>query len=293
MKKTALVLASILTIISCSKDETSIDQSLNLSKELSVDTQEVEENSNKSNNDIFVGSIATKDLSIHSKISISESKDGSLKAVLFSSNNEKVVLETSNQFKSDLNNVLFTNSTSSFKLDMSNENQPIVSEVSINNQVANMVLFNNKNNNIVVLLGSYVDENDSNFFGAFDVFSDSTPHPVYPSVGFNITATSFTTPGGSMFIDSTFENFDFSHCGQSSNFIPVMRELRNGEDAYFFAGNQTLPIDGINDITYDIIKTKGLSRGYRTSECTKTTHGTWSWKERTGFVSFNFITNPE
>lgn len=254
---------------------------------------------------LYLGSVISSDLEFHGKIMINAGNDSHFNAKIEFPNGDRLIFAGSLNTTKSLDQIYFEDKTgdSSFTLDISDYTNPIASNFKIQNVASNMVLVKDDfNNRASVLIGNYVDVNNTAFAGVFDVFSNGTPHPYHLGAS-TITRTAFVTPGGTLFVDETMENFDFSICIEDinqTNFEPLMYVNEPGTDAHFYADKQTSDVGGI-DLTWQMFKQFGLGyyiqfknvAGYEDG-CYETASGLWGWNGRYGVISFDFAesTNP-
>ncbi len=293
-----LVILSLITIglFSCSSEDVTNDA---LNESLVINAFEPKAKFDAKRKGIYVGSIISVDLQYHSKVLVNAGNNGLYSAK--STINDVEYFYTGTVLKENI--ILFKDldNSSTFKLDISSIDAPVVSDFTINEIDAHMVLQKRSSSNMAnVLVGNYTDINDVSFTGTFDVFTAGEPHPFNPLAS-KVTSITNVAPGGAIFTDNVMETFDFAICTEDvtqTDFEPLMFVNNTGTSAHFYADNQTSTIFGI-ELTWQLFHF--INDGYYIQfeniagfedGCYETASGLWGWNGRFGVINFDFSATP-
>ena len=299
MKKFTLLLLCIGLFQSCSNDEIEISESLNFTTATNLKSIEPKAEFIQESRGLYLGTVVTSDLELHGKIYVNAGNDSNYNALIEFPNGENISFAAANQTERSLGNINYysKDSNSRFTLNIQDYSHPIITDFTIRNLSANMVLVKDDlRSRAGVLVGTYVDANDPTFHGTFDVFTNGAEHPYHSSAS-TITGTSIATPGGNVFGDELMENFDFSVCIEDisqTDFEPLIFIRADNTDAHFYADKQTSTV-GSSELTWSVLKK--LDDGYYvqfmdvpgfTDGCYSTFSGLWGWNGRYGYLLFEF-----
>ena len=257
-------------------------------------------------NGMYHGIIASEDSKIHGQIWVNIANDGEYKAMVETINKERMYFSDVEK-EASFNSIYFEGKRGSFTIDVTNTDDVRVSNVLIDDKVANIRLLKERNGTKNrAILGTFVDDLDASFGGTWDLLSTSTqtvtlptglmfPFPTTVDVVVNIVSeTVVTKTGGGIFIDSSMELFTPG--------ATCVEEIPTGEQAPFFSGEQNLL--GLVDIneyalgnqtstyggavnSWSFIFSKAAGDIYYDIDCNEITSGTWSWNSRSGSILLN------
>ena len=259
---------------------------------------------------------------LHGKMFINAGMDTRYKAVLQLENDEELVFIGTPQLRTNPNLIHFEGSEGSFDINFEDYKKPEVSNVFMNSEDTEgyiALVKSAQETDPLVIMGSYVDDSDSNFFGNWDLIGDpstntttpftttipGSPLPVSGNaisqeiIGISISHTDSTTPiivNG----DDDLDTNTAVACAPVGVMIPttepiiadiiINSPIPLGDIAdVISAGGQTSMINGIEctwslNYTSEIDNPVGddIPESYINNDCISTTSGTWSWNGRTG-----------
>jgi len=264
---------------------------------------------------MYHGIMVTEDISVHGKIWINVGNDGQYNATVITDEGERLSFFAKTL---DLNptHFVFEGKRGSFRFDVSDFNHPVATNVIIDETVGFIQTIKDRSTQrAVATLGTYVDFADPTFTGTWDLITDGTP-------GINFVGTDTSTPivlplltqvcilgpGGAMFVDDTFEPYDYP-CVGGVGFPPVFYHTDASADPTdptsaneFWAQNQVLDVVGA-PLNYFLGQSSVLSifnnsantgfhneafDGTGTLGCNGFTdlQGIWFWNGRVGSANF-------
>ena len=304
MKKILLLSLGLALLIGCSPDSENISEieSVDLTKIINPDTAKAVSVFDNTSNGIYRGVFVSDDMSYHGVLTVNVGNDARYNAILEYGEDQRIgFVRTNNGVSGVTSNVEFRGAKTGFTLNVSDYAQPIVTDGYINGQGAQIKLLKETSTNQVrAVLGTFADDLDPMFTGAWDLLSTSTDVIIVPTdfglvpVTVNIISEVVLTKNALMVSDNVMENFTPGvACGAT---------LPAGSQAPFFSGPQLLgglfPIDEygaasqtstfLGEVaTWNLIFSLFQGSKYYDIDCNEILGGTWSWKGRSGHILLN------
>ena len=230
---------------------------------------------------IYHGIIGTYDLSAHGEIIINVGNDGNYIAALHFVSGEKLVFQALNRRVSSLE---FTNDRGSFILDVSDIDNPVASEVQLDDTEGYVIVYKEKSTKrLSIALGSYVDKDDADFKGNWDLISFGVKEFNFP--GALRVQQVILSNGMSLYYDTTPNTLEpFEGCFGLSVNGPYMASL--SQNLRILEGKEQISSFNNTSCEWSLAVTQDNGNfEYLDKRCEpSSTAGSWSWNGRQGFI---------
>lgn len=161
MKKVIFSLALVSMLFSCSQDNqelTQDDQNLISTSESFADVKSMRPvaANDLTSQGIYTGVITADETRIHGKLFVNVGNDGTYRALAETTNKESLEFTSNSSNAAELTSYVFTGERGSFTLDVSDFENPVISNVLIDNTAGNaLVVKNTSNRGIAAVLGTF------------------------------------------------------------------------------------------------------------------------------------------
>lgn len=251
-----------------------------------VTTQTPRPSLDNSTQGIYHGIIGTYDLSEHGEIIINVGNDGNYAAALHFVTGEKIVFEAQNRIVSNLK---FSSDRGSFTLDVSDIENPVASQVQLDDTEGYIVVYKEKSSRrLSIALGQYGDRDDTAFRGNWDLISFGIPEFNFP--GALRVQEVILSNGENLFFDTTPNTLEaFDGCFGLSVNGPYMAEL--SQNLRILEGKRQTSIVNGTPCRWSLAVTQNnLDFEFLNTRCeTTTTAGNWAWNGREGFIEIQAL----
>jgi hypothetical protein len=316
MKKALLLSLGLAFFVGCSPDSdiNSELESIYLKKIIDPDTARAAAEFDNTSNGIYKGVFVSDDISYHGVLTVNLANDSQYNAILEygDDQNQRMGFVRVNNGSTSVSNVIeFRGRNAGFTLNVSDYTQPVFTGGYIDGQtVQAKLLKETSTDRVLVMLGTFAEDGNPAFSGAWDLMSSSTrvikvptgfalPAPqTYDITVNNIDQVILTKSGGAMYNDSTMEDFV-----PGIGCVLALPTLPFGSQAPYYTGEQTVTviegvtrdIDEYSSLTqtstfvgevanWSLLYSKLVNRHYD-ADCNELPNGgTWSWKGRNGHI---------
>ena len=312
MKKALLLSLGIAFFVGCSPDSEIIskNESVDLTKIINPDTAKAALEFDTTSNGIYKGVFVSDDMAYHGVLTVNLGNDARYNAILEYGDDQRQrigFVRINNGASSVTRNIEFRGANTGFILNVSDYTQPVVTDGYIAGQGAQIkVLKETSMNQVRAILGSFTDDLDPAFTGAWDLLSTSTtvinvptgqPFPSTIPVTVNVISEIVLTKNAIMFNDNVMESFTpgvpcatinpVFPTGPQFPFYSGAQNIFGTDIDEYLAGTQNSTFLG-EVATWNLVYSKAGGNKYYDINCTETpAGGTWSWKGRTGQILLN------
>ena len=282
MKKLFLVALTAMLVFSCSTDNTETAEFENVDLTVMVPSKALSE----SGEGMYYGIFGHNELKyLHGKVLINAANNGKYSASIELENGDQIKFEGK---KLNENNINYTSKRGSFDLNIADYANPIATNVFIDKESESYIVAKKSTTRGggPIVLGIYIDNVDSNFFGNWDMIGDGSVSSF--GFGFDLSTVIVSHVGlVNPRIDSTMESEDYC-IGVGFPFVLVI----DATITDVWADNQTSMLGGF-PASWSVKSIVGfhgddVNPYSPVGTCTPAAFGTWSWNGRTGVM---FITS--
>jgi hypothetical protein len=191
MKKALLLVLCLAFFVGCSSDSeiSSEMESVDLTKIINPDTARAAAQFDNTANGIYKGVFISTDISYHGTLTVNLGNDSKYNAILVYGDDQRIgFLRVNNNPGSSSDMIEFRGRDAGFTVDVSDYAKPVVTGGYIDGQEAQMKIVKERSaNRVTVILGTFADNNDPNYFGTWDFISlDDTFVITVPTTDINL-----------------------------------------------------------------------------------------------------------
>jgi hypothetical protein len=214
-------------LLACSQENDTIDESFNLTAPIyqSANNQIPGESFDNSEKGIYFGIIASGEDQSRGKIWINVGNDTQYNAYAEMAGGKIIQFNLQSETReraTATSSYIFTNNQGTLKLDLTNFNEPILSNVMLNNRSYFSTIVKSRSHNRASAITATFSEFDNPVFGGtWNLISDGSITNPNGINGEAITSLMITM-GTQVFIDNNFDNYDASYCLGVADFVPTL-----------------------------------------------------------------------
>lgn len=240
----ALAVFSFL-LIACNQENENIEESFDLTASLDIPIKDQIPHFSFDNSErgIYHGIIASTTNQSRGKIWINMGNDSNYNAYVAMVGGDELYFDMVPEAETQYTNpsiYRFAGISGGFVIDLTNFNQPLVTEVIVNNHEFHISVVKSRSTRMASSATATFQEFDNPLFGGtWNLISDGTIVDPNGNNGEGITAL-IVTMDGNVYTDVEFDNFNALNCLGNADFVPTINT--NGIPNYIIVDNQTTPM---------------------------------------------------